>query len=106
MGLGGRSMQSFGRYFVYLLASRKYGSIYTGVTGDLAARIYVHREALIPGFSSRYKTYRLVYFEQHHEPLAAIAREKQIKKWYRDWKVELIEKGNPNWDDLYDGLFG
>jgi putative endonuclease len=98
-------MSTSGRFFVYLLASRKYGAIYTGVTGDLPARVYVHREALIPGFSSRYKTYRLVYFEQHDGAYEAITREKQIKKWWREWKIELIEKGNPDWDDLYEGLF-
>ena len=97
---------SFGRYVVYILASLKYGSLYTGVTGNLPARIYIHRESLIPGFSSRYKTHDLVYFEQQDTPSSAITREKQIKKWRREWKIELIEKTNPNWDDLYDALFG
>jgi putative endonuclease len=95
-----------GRFVVYILASRKYGAIYTGVTGNLPKRIYIHREALIPGFSSRYKTYRLVYFEQHADPRSAILREKQIKKWNRAWKIRLLEESNPNWDDLYDSLFG
>ena len=90
------------RFFVYLLASRKYGAIYVGVTGNLPKRIYIHREALIPGFSSRYKTYRLVYFEQHADPRSAITREKQIKKWRREWNIALIEENNPDWDDLYD----
>jgi putative endonuclease len=98
-------MSTSGRFFVYILASRKYGTIYAGVTGDLPVRVYVHREALIPGFSSRYKTYRLVYFEQHDSAYEAIAREKRIKKWRRAWKIELIEKSNPDWNDLYDSLF-
>ena len=98
-------MSTTGRHFVYILASRKYGVLYTGFTGDLPVRVYIHREALIPGFSSRYKTYRLVYFEQHDGAYEAITREKQIKKWRRAWKIELIEKQNPGWTDLYDSLF-
>jgi len=98
-------MSTRGRHFVYILASRKYGVLYTGFTGDLPVRVYIHREALIPGFSSRYKTYRLVYFEQHDGAYEAITREKQIKKWRRAWKIELIEKQNPGWTDLYDSLF-
>jgi putative endonuclease len=94
-----------GRYFVYILASRKYGALYAGVTGNLPARIFVHREALIEGFSSRYRTCRLVYMEQHDRPTDAITREKRINKWRRDWKIALIEKSNPGWDDLYDALF-
>ncbi|KQW78915.1 hypothetical protein ASC89_11410 [Devosia sp. Root413D1] len=99
-------MSTSGRFFVYILASRKYGTLYTGVTGDLPVRIYIHREDLIPGFSSRYHVHKLVYFEQHDDPYNAITREKQIKKWRWVWKIELIEKDNPHWDDLYDGLFG
>ncbi|WP_374621775.1 GIY-YIG nuclease family protein [Devosia sp.] len=98
-------MSTTGRHFVYILASRKYGVLYTGFTGDLPVRVYIHREALIPGFSSRYRTYRLVYFEQHDGAYEAITREKQIKKWRRAWKIELIEKQNPGWTDLYDSLF-
>jgi len=85
-----------------MLASRKYGAIYVGVTGNLPARTYLHREDLVEGFTSRYQVHRLVYFEQHDTALAAIAREKQIKKWLRAWKIELIEKTNPAWDDLFD----
>jgi putative endonuclease len=102
----GANVSTTGRFFVYLLASRKYGTIYTGVTGNLPERIYIHREDILPGFSSRYHVHRLVYFEQHDDPYAAITREKQIKKWRREWKIELIEKGNPQWDDLYWSLFG
>jgi putative endonuclease len=94
-------MSTSGRFFVYLLASRKYGALYLGMTGNLPVRIYIHREALLPGFSSRYRTYRLIYFEQHDTAIGAIAREKQIKKWRREWKIELLEGSNPDWDDLY-----
>jgi putative endonuclease len=90
---------------VYILASRKYGALYTGSTRNLIQRVYVHREALIPGFSSRYKTFRLVWFEQHGNIGSAYYRERQIKKWRRAWKIELIEKDNPDWDDLYDQMF-
>lgn len=91
-------------YFVYILASHKYGALYTGVTSDIARRVYAHRNALIPGFSSRYRTVHLVFVERHDDPLSAIARQKQIKKWRRVWKIELIEKDNPEWIDLYDRL--
>ena len=74
------------------------------MTGDLVRRVYTHRESLVPGFSSRYRTFRLVFVERHDQPLPAIAREKQIKRWKRDWKIELIEKDNPDWLDLYDRL--
>ena len=95
-----------GRFCVYLLASRKYGALYTGVTGNLGRRVHIHREGLLDGFSSRYKTYRLVYFEQHGDPRSAITREKQIKTWKREWKIELIERANPDWRDLFDETFG
>ena len=94
-------MSTSGRYFVYILASRKYGVLYTGVTGNLPGRTYIHREDLVPGFTSRYHVHRLVWFEQHDEPLAAIAREKQIKNWRRAWKIELIETQNPDWQDRF-----
>jgi putative endonuclease len=97
-------MSTSGRYFLYILASRKYGPIYTGVTGNLIDRVHVHREMFLDGFSSRYHTHLLVYFEQHYTALAAITREKQVKKWYREWKIALIEKDNPGWDDLYSSI--
>jgi len=95
-------MSTSGRFFVYLLASRKYGSLYLGMTGNLIARIYIHREDLLDGFSSRYHVHRLVYFEQHETALAAIAREKQLKKWRRAWKIDLIERDNPDWVDRFE----
>jgi putative endonuclease len=88
-------------FYVYLLASRKQGTLYLGVTKDLVRRIYQHREKLTPGFSSRYDVRRLVWFEVYDDPVNAIEREKEIKKWRRSWKIALIEKDNPDWKDLY-----
>jgi putative endonuclease len=87
-------------YYVYILASRYYGTLYTGVTGDLTARIYTHTENLVDSFTKKYNVHRLVYFEVHEDIHEAITREKQIKKWNRDWKINLIEKHNPEWLDL------
>ena len=94
------------QFFVYLLASRKYGALYIGVTSDLIGRIYLHREDVLPGQTSRYHIHNLVYFEEHGSAESAINREKQLKKWRRLWKLELIEKDNPEWLDLYPGLLG
>ena len=91
--------------FVYILASRKYGTLYVGVTSDLPGRVFQHRTDMVAGFTKRYGVHRLVYYEPHDDMVAAIHREKQIKRWRRNWKIELIEKENPDWDDLYDGLF-
>jgi putative endonuclease len=88
-------------FYVYLLASRKQGTLYLGVTRDLVRRIYQHREKLTPGFTSRYDVRRLVWFEIYDDPINAIEREKEIKKWRRSWKIALIEKDNPEWKDLY-----
>ena len=88
-------------YYVYILASRVGGTLYVGVTSDLLRRVYEHKEKLVKGFTKRYGVARLVYFEQFGEVDAAIQREKQLKKWRRVWKVQLIEEKNPNWDDLY-----
>jgi len=89
---------------VYILASRKHGTLYTGITSDLAGRVYEHRAGLTPGFTSRYGVKRLVYFETFGMVEEAIAREKQLKRWRRDWKIRLIESHNPGWVDLYDGI--
>jgi putative endonuclease len=91
-------------FHVYLLASRKHGTLYLGVTNDLARRIYEHREGLTPGFTSRYSVNRLVWFEPFADAPSAIAREKQIKKWRRDWKIRMVEQDNPDWHDLYDAI--
>ncbi len=89
---------------VYILASGRNGTLYTGVTGDIARRAWTHRTDAIEGFSKRYSVHRLVFVEFHDTMTSAIAREKQIKKWRRAWKLELIERGNPQWRDLYDNL--
>ena len=94
------------RCYVYLLASGKYGTLYTGVTSDLIKRIYEHKESLVDGFTKKYKVTQLVYYEVHEDVHEAILREKQIKKWNRDWKINLIEQDNPYWLDLYNELNG
>jgi putative endonuclease len=91
-------------YYVYLLASKPHGTLYVGVTSDLARRIFVHKQKLIPGFTERYSVDRLVWFEGHDTVEEAIRREKRIKEWKRDWKINLIESDNPRWIDLYPSL--
>ena len=86
---------------VYAVASRRHGTLYVGVTSDIAARAWQHREGLVEGFTKRYGIKTLVYFEMHDTMESAIAREKQIKEWRRDWKIRLIEENNPEWSDLY-----
>ena len=88
-------------FWVYILARRVGGTLYIGVTSDLVRRVYEHREELIPGFTREHGVHRLVYYEQHATAESAIRREKRLKKWNRAWKIALIEKDNPNWDDLY-----
>ena len=87
---------------VYIMASRRNGTLYLGVTSNLPRRVYEHREELIDGFSRKHGCKLLVWFEQHEEVGRAIDREKELKKWRRAWKLELIEKINPQWRDLYD----
>ncbi|RAK51573.1 GIY-YIG nuclease family protein [Phenylobacterium deserti] len=87
-----------------MLASRKHGTIYTGVSGRFLHRIVEHREGLREGFTSRYRVKRLVWFELHHAIEPAIRREKSLKKYPRAWKINLIERDNPHWHDLFDGL--
>jgi putative endonuclease len=87
-------------YYVYILATRKDGPMYVGVTNDLHRRVYEHKTHVIRGFTNRYNVDRLVYSEVFETPEAAIAREKQLKKWHRSWKVALIERENPEWHDL------
>ena len=86
--------------YLYILASRKNGVLYIGMTSDLKKRIHQHKESLIPGFTQKYKVYKLVYFEEHSDIRDAITREKQLKKWNRAWKIRLIENMNPEWKDL------
>ena len=85
---------------VYIMASRRNGTLYTGVTSDLLGRVYQHREGVMPGFTSKHGVKRLAWFEQHSTMEHAIRREKQIKKWLRVWKLELIERDNLGWRDL------
>ena len=91
-------------FYVYLLASQKYGTLYVGVTKDLVRRTYEHKKKMVPGFSARYGVDRLVWYECYDDPVTAIAREKDIKKWRRDWKIRLIEESNPTWTDLYPAM--
>jgi putative endonuclease len=89
---------------VYILASKKHGTLYVGVTRDLLRRAYQHKTHAAPGFTARYNVSMLVWFETYDDPINAIAREKQIKKWRREWKINLIEQSNPEWTDLYPSL--
>ena len=89
---------------VYILANKRNGTLYTGVTSDLIKRVYEHKNGLADGFTKKYGIHHLVYFEPHEDMHAAISREKQIKKWNRAWKLELIEKNNPEWKDLYEDI--
>ena len=91
---------------VYIMGSGRHGTLYVGVTSDLPGRVYQHREGLIKGFTSRYGVTRLVHFELFGDMITAIAREKQLKKWNRAWKIELIEAKNPNWEDLAVTVLG
>ena len=93
-------------YFVYIMASARNGTLYIGMTSDIGRRVWEHREGLIPGFTKTYGVKRLVYFENHADVGMAIWRETRGKKWKRRWKIELIEKANPNWEDLYETVIG
>jgi len=87
-------------YFIYILTNKPKGVLYIGVTNNLERRIYEHKNEIFEGFSKKYKTKMLVYFEECSDVKFAIEREKKLKKWNRDWKIELIEKSNPDWRDL------
>jgi len=91
---------------VYMMGSRRHGTIYVGVTSDLPSRIVKHREGLMPGFTKEYHVHRLVWFEPHESMERAIRREKQLKKYKREWKINLIEEANPYWVDLFPSLIG
>ena len=90
------------QYYVYILASRKNGTLYVGVTNDLPKRIAEHKQNYIEGFTKKYKVHLLVYYEVHNDVREAILREKQIKNWTRSWKISLIEEINSEWRDLYN----
>ena len=89
---------------VYILANRRHGALYTGVTSDLVKRVWQHRNEVVAGFTQKYSVHSLVWYELHEDMLMAITREKAIKRWRRKWKIELIESMNPGWEDLYPSL--
>jgi putative endonuclease len=91
-------------YYVYILASKRNGTLYTGVTSDLIKRTWQHKAREIKGFTSKYGVDQLVYYEIHSDIMEAIKREKNIQAWKRNWKLRLIEEKNPNWDDLYSSI--
>ena len=91
-------------YYVYILASKLRGTLYTGVTNDLVRRVYEHKNDFIEGFTKRYGVHFLVYYEQCKNVASVIRREKRLKKWNREWKLQLIERENPEWSDLYPDL--
>ncbi len=88
-------------YYVYMMASQRNGTLYTGMTSDLKKRVWEHKEGVMDGFTKEYAVHHLVYYEIHHDVNEAIKREKRLKRWERDWKLALIEKDNPQWRDLY-----
>ncbi len=90
--------------YVYIMASKSNGTLYIGVTGDLIKRVYEHKNDLTDGFTKRYQVHNLIYYEVFENIEQAIIREKQLKKWRRQWKINLIEKDNPEWRDLYGEL--
>ena len=91
-------------YYVYILASKRNGTLYVGITNDLIRRVYEHKNDVVEGFTKRHQVHNLVYFEQTNDAVSALTREKQLKKWNRWWKIRLIEESNPDWNDLYDSL--
>ncbi|HBK43118.1 GIY-YIG nuclease family protein [Polynucleobacter sp.] len=93
------------KYYVYILASRRNGTLYIGVTNNLVRRIHEHKEEVVDGFTKKYNVKILVYFEEMSDIAQAIQREKSLKHWNRAWKLRLIEEHNPDWKDLYNELF-
>ena len=89
---------------VYIMASKRNGTLYVGVTSDLPKRVWEHKNHVVPGFTEQYKVHDLVWYEPHERMESVIVREKQLKKWHRDWKLDLIEKKNPYWMDLFNEL--
>jgi putative endonuclease len=91
-------------FYVYILCSKRNGTLYVGVTSDLVKRIYEHKNNLVEGFTKKYSVHRLAWYETHESAESAITREKQIKKWKRVWKLKMIEQNNPDWNDLFGNL--
>lgn len=92
------------KYYIYILASKRNGTLYIGITSNFVKRIWEHKQKLVKGFTEKYNVTTLVYFEEYDNPTEAIKREKNLKAWKRAWKLELIEKENPNWEDLYSKI--
>jgi putative endonuclease len=92
------------QFYVYILCNKRNGTLFTGVTSDLLKRVYEHKNDYVDGFSKKYGTHQLVWYELHETAESAVGREKQIKKWNRKWKLELIDTADPFWTDLYYGL--
>jgi putative endonuclease len=88
-------------YYIYILASKKNGTLYIGLTNDLVKRVCEHKERVVKGFTEKYHVNQLVYYEIHSSSYEAVSRERQMKKWNREWKIKLVEKTNPDWNDLY-----
>ena len=103
MNVGNYSSNS-NQYYVYILVSKRNGTLYIGVTSNLVKRVYEHKNNIIEGFTKKYNIQKLVYYEITDDIESAIRREKQLKKWNRKWKINLIENSNPEWRDLYFGL--
>lgn len=92
------------QFYVYILASKRNGTLYIGITSGLVQRIWQHKNKMVEGFTQKYNVNKLVYYELHPNAESAITREKQMKKWRRSWKIRLIEEKNPDWKDLYDDI--
>ena len=91
-------------YYVYIMASRRNGTLYVGVTNNIARRAYEHKSHVVPGFTKKYNVNKLVYYERFTDINSAIDREKRLKRYHRNWKKDLIEQNNPDWNDLYEEL--
>ena len=102
---GGNPEKTMKSYYVYILCSKLNGTLYTGVTSDIVKRGYEHKNGLVEGFTNKYSIHDLAWYEMHESAESAIHREKQIKKWWRAWKLNLIEKDNPHWIDLYESVW-
>lgn len=91
-------------YFIYILASKRNGTLYIGITSNLIKRVWEHKNNLVEGFTKQYNIHILVYFEETSDVESAILKEKKLKNWHRDWKINLINSFNPNWKDLYQDI--
>jgi len=91
-------------FYVYIMASKRNGTLYIGMTSNLPKRVTQHRQKVAEGFTNKYDVHKLVWYERHEEARSAIEKEKQLKRWKRIWKLRLIEETNPEWNDLYKGI--